>query len=135
MGRAGACARQALKAKPARLSFYARNRFELWHILPPQWNFLRFCRPNGRLFLDFGGAKARCFLGGNEEIARRLRRHLFCRRHSRHVPHRYSWYNRLAHKSSEQVVFIGSNGYFVQIRLVLVCVQRSSLLSARKVVS
>ena len=46
-----------------------------------------------------------------------------------------SWYNRLAHKSSGQVVFIGSNGYFVQIRLVLVCVQRSSLLSTRKVVS
>lgn len=46
-----------------------------------------------------------------------------------------SWYNRLAHKPSGQVVFIGSNGYFVQIRLVLVYVQRSSLLSTRKVVS
>ena len=34
-------------------------------------------RPVGRLFLDFGGAKASCFLGGNEEIGRRLRRH-FC---------------------------------------------------------
>ena len=41
------------------------------------------------------------------------------------------WYNESAHKSLEQVIFIGfaSNGYFVQIGLVLVCVQRSSLLS------
>ena len=49
-------------AEPARLSFYARNRFELWCILPPKWNFLRFGHPNGRLFLDFGEAKARYFL-------------------------------------------------------------------------
>lgn len=25
-----------VKSEPARLSFYARNRFELWHILPPK---------------------------------------------------------------------------------------------------
>ena len=43
----------------------------------PKWNFPRFCHPVGRLFLDFGGAKARYFLGGNKEIGRRLRRH-FC---------------------------------------------------------
>ena len=74
--------------------------------------------------------------GGNEENGRRLRRH-FCFVVGIADTFRInnSWYNRLAHKSSGQVVFIGSNGYFVQIRLVLVCVQRSSLLSARKVVS
>ena len=56
-------------AEPARFSFYARNRFELACKMPPKWNFPRFCRPNGRLFLWPRAARARCFLGGNEEIA------------------------------------------------------------------
>ena len=36
--------------------------------LAPKLNFLRFGRPNGRLFLDFGGAKARCSLGGMKKL-------------------------------------------------------------------
>lgn len=43
MGRAGVSV--GVGAEPARLSFYARNRFELWCILPPKWNFLRFGHP------------------------------------------------------------------------------------------
>ena len=67
----------------------------------PFRNKIRNGRPVGRLFLDFGGAKARCFLGGMKKLPH-LESADFCFvvGIADTLCVNNSWYNRLAHKLS-----------------------------------